>query len=43
MIKNRSRSKPSAVMFFDVAVALASLPELGPRTATRATGCCRAR
>jgi L-threonylcarbamoyladenylate synthase len=31
LMKNRSRSKPSAVMFFDVAVAFASLSELEPR------------
>ena len=31
-IKRRSPAKPSAVMFFDVELALAALPELGPRT-----------
>jgi L-threonylcarbamoyladenylate synthase len=31
-LKRRSRSKPSAVMFFDRDLALAALPELGPRT-----------
>lgn len=31
-LKRRSLSKPSAVMFFDLALALASLPELGERT-----------
>jgi L-threonylcarbamoyladenylate synthase len=30
--KRRSPAKPSAVMFFDVELALAALPELGPRT-----------
>ncbi len=30
--KRRSPSKPSAVMFFDVELALAALPELGSRT-----------
>lgn len=32
MLKRRSLSKPSAVMFFDLELALAALPELGPRT-----------
>jgi tRNA threonylcarbamoyl adenosine modification protein (Sua5/YciO/YrdC/YwlC family) len=31
-LKRRDPRKPSAVMFFDVALALAALPELGPRT-----------
>jgi tRNA threonylcarbamoyl adenosine modification protein (Sua5/YciO/YrdC/YwlC family) len=31
-LKRRDPGKPSAVMFFDVELALASLPELGPRT-----------
>lgn len=31
-LKGRPSDKPSAVMFFDVAAALAGLPELGPRT-----------
>src|SRR3954452_8203632 len=31
-LKRRSPGKPSAVMFFDAALALAALPELGPRT-----------
>jgi tRNA threonylcarbamoyl adenosine modification protein (Sua5/YciO/YrdC/YwlC family) len=31
-LKRRSLSKPSAVMFFDVSLALAALPELGERT-----------
>src|SRR3954447_755015 len=31
-LKGRSPGKPSAVMFFDAALALAALPELGPRT-----------
>ncbi len=30
--KRRRLDKPSAVMFFDVSVALAAMPELGPRT-----------
>jgi tRNA threonylcarbamoyl adenosine modification protein (Sua5/YciO/YrdC/YwlC family) len=30
--KRRSPAKPSAVMFFDIELALAALPELGPRT-----------
>src|SRR6185437_14935490 len=32
-LKRRSFGKPSAVMFFDVSLALAALPELGSRTA----------
>ncbi|MBJ7330220.1 MAG: Sua5/YciO/YrdC/YwlC family protein [Solirubrobacteraceae bacterium] len=31
-LKARSTEKPSAVMFFDLELALAALPELGPRT-----------
>jgi tRNA threonylcarbamoyl adenosine modification protein (Sua5/YciO/YrdC/YwlC family) len=31
-LKRRRLDKPSAVMFFDLALALAALPELGPRT-----------
>ena len=31
-LKRRSLTKPSAVMFFDVSLALAALPELGERT-----------
>jgi len=31
-LKGRAPRKPSAVMFFDAAVALDALPELGPRT-----------
>ncbi len=31
-LKHRSLSKPSAVMFFEVSLALAALPELGERT-----------
>jgi L-threonylcarbamoyladenylate synthase len=31
-LKGREPGKPSAVMFFDVALALAALPELGART-----------
>jgi L-threonylcarbamoyladenylate synthase len=32
LLKRRSLAKPSAVMFFDVELALAALPELGGRT-----------
>jgi len=32
LLKRRPLAKPSAVMFFDLALALESLPELGPRT-----------
>jgi tRNA threonylcarbamoyl adenosine modification protein (Sua5/YciO/YrdC/YwlC family) len=32
LLKRRPLSKPSAVMFFDLEVALDALPELGPRT-----------
>ncbi len=32
LLKRRSLAKPSAVMFFDAGLALASLPELGGRT-----------
>jgi tRNA threonylcarbamoyl adenosine modification protein (Sua5/YciO/YrdC/YwlC family) len=32
LAKGRSRDKPCAVMFFDVELALQSLPEIGPRT-----------
>ena len=31
-LKGRPTGKPSAVMFFDAALAVAALPELGPRT-----------
>jgi len=31
-LKGRPVSKPAAVMFFDIELALAALPELGPRT-----------
>lgn len=31
-LKGRRRAKPAAVMFFDPELALAALPELGPRT-----------
>jgi L-threonylcarbamoyladenylate synthase len=31
-LKGRAPETPSAVMFFDLALALAALPELGPRT-----------
>jgi L-threonylcarbamoyladenylate synthase len=33
MLKRRSPDKPAAVMFFALDLALAALPELGPRTA----------
>src|SRR5205823_3263335 len=33
-LKGRPLTKPSAVMFFDLASALAGLPELGPLTST---------
>jgi len=32
LLKRRARDKPSAVMFFDVGLAIATLSELGPRT-----------
>ncbi|HUO72700.1 MAG TPA: Sua5/YciO/YrdC/YwlC family protein [Solirubrobacteraceae bacterium] len=32
LLKRRPLAKPSAVMFFDLDLALAALPELGPRT-----------
>jgi L-threonylcarbamoyladenylate synthase len=32
-LKGRRPDKPAAVMYFDLALALAALPELGPRTA----------
>ena len=32
LLKRRSPSKPSAIMFFDLELALVALPELGPRT-----------
>ena len=32
LLKRRALEKPSAVMFFDLELALAALPELGPRT-----------
>ncbi len=32
LVKRRPRRQPCAVMFFDLKVALESLPELGPRT-----------
>jgi tRNA threonylcarbamoyl adenosine modification protein (Sua5/YciO/YrdC/YwlC family) len=32
LLKRREPTKPSAVMFFDLELALESLPELGPRT-----------
>ena len=31
-LKGRATGKPSAVMFFDAQLAVAALPELGPRT-----------
>ena len=33
-LKGRATAKPSAVMFFDAQLAVAALPELGPRTRT---------
>ena len=36
MLKRRRPDKPAAVMFFALDLALAALPELGPRTARRA-------
>ena len=36
-IKRRRPDRPAAVMFFDLELALAALPELGERT--RAAGC----
>jgi tRNA threonylcarbamoyl adenosine modification protein (Sua5/YciO/YrdC/YwlC family) len=33
-LKHRSMSKPSAVMFFDLGLALEALPELGPQTSS---------
>ena len=32
LLKRRPPQKPSAVMFFDLALALSALPEVGPRT-----------
>jgi L-threonylcarbamoyladenylate synthase len=32
LLKRRPLSKPSAVMFFDLEIAVGALPELGPRT-----------
>ena len=32
LLKRRTLAKPSAVMFFDLELAFAALPELGPRT-----------
>ena len=37
-LKRRRPDKPAAVMFFDRELALAALPELGPRTRARARG-----
>jgi L-threonylcarbamoyladenylate synthase len=34
MLKRRAPERPVAVMFFDLELALAALPELGPRTLT---------
>ncbi len=36
-LKGRSLSKPSAVMFFDLSLALAALPDLGERTRSALT------
>ena len=41
-LKGRVPDKPAAVMFFDLELALAAVPELGPRTARRCGGCCPA-
>ena len=38
VLKRRRPDKPAAVMFFDRELALAALPELGPRTRARARG-----
>jgi len=38
LLKRRPLEKPSAVMFFDVEVALDALPELGPRTRAALVG-----
>jgi L-threonylcarbamoyladenylate synthase len=32
LLKRRAHQKPAAVMFFDLELAMAALPELGPRT-----------
>jgi L-threonylcarbamoyladenylate synthase len=32
LLKRRGQDKPSAVMFFDLALAISALPEVGPRT-----------
>lgn len=37
-LKGRPPEKPAAVMFFDAELALAALPELGPRTADAVAG-----
>ena len=42
MLKRRAPDKPAAVMFFALDLALAALPELGPRTAARCARCCPA-
>ena len=42
-LKRRPLDKPSAVMFFDLELALAALPELGAAPARRWRGCCPGR
>ena len=42
LLKRRPLDKPSAVMFFDLELALAALPELGAARAPRPRGCCLA-
>ena len=42
-IKGRLPDRPAAVMFFDLELALAALPELASARAQRSAGCCRAR
>ena len=41
-IKGRRPDKPAAVMFFSLELALAALPELGPRTTAALEACCPA-
>ena len=42
-LKGRPPDKPAAVMFFDLELALAALPELGPRTRARSSAAARRR
>jgi L-threonylcarbamoyladenylate synthase len=37
LLKRRAHEKPSAVMFFDLELAVAAFPELGPRTSSAMT------